>query len=462
MSRVCRQSLGSGPPLAELAARLPDERWPMLLDGAPGTGAFSAWRMLVFDPVEHFTHRASDDPRPRAERAFPRLAAALAAHWPEASPRARESDEPPFAGGAVGWFGYDLGRELELLPADLPRDAALPDALAGLYDFVIAEPVSGAERWVLSLDGEPGCRRGRALYEALLSAPPAASEPGPETEREAESTFRHAEYLAAVERVREAILDGEVYQMNLSQRFALRWTGAAAALGQRLHARHPSPYAAVLRSELGSVVSSSPELFLRRRGKRVLSRPIKGTRPRGEGAADDARLRAELEASEKENAELAMIVDLARNDLGRVARIGSVEVELPFETEAWPTVFHRVAGVRAALPPGLGSDDLLEASFPPASVTGTPKLAALRLIEQLEPVRRHVYTGALGWWEPNGDLELSVAIRIATLCEERLLVPVGGGITLGSVPQAEFEETLHKGRALFDVLGLASVREAGA
>ncbi|GJM20705.1 MAG: hypothetical protein DHS20C15_06200 [Planctomycetota bacterium] len=469
----------SEPPLAELAARLPDERWPMLLDGAGDDERYGRWRLLVFDPLERLTHRASDTPVARELRAFPKLAAAMAARWPDATRDANRDiapdpiaagsaqrppdslsqatcaldDTPPFAGGAVGWFAYDLGRELEALPAELPADAPLPDLLVGLYGFVIAERVGGGPRFLLSVDGEPGLARGAALYDELLALPPADhSRAGPFGALR--TTLPHADYLAAVNAAREAILDGDIYQVNLSQRFELGWRGGAAALAERLRAHHPSPFGALLRSEQGSVVSNSPELFLRRRGASLLSRPIKGTRPRGDTPELDSRLRAELEASPKENAELAMIVDLARNDLGRVARMGGVSVQLPFETDAWPTVFHRVVGVHAELPRDVDLADLLEATFPPASVTGTPKLSALAHIERLERVRRHVYTGALGWIAPDGDMDLSVAIRIATLHAERLLVPVGGGITLASEAEAEFQETLHKGRAFFEVLGV--------
>jgi len=193
---------------------------------------------------------------------------------------------------------------------------------------------------------------------------------------------------------------------------------------------------------------------LRRRGGRIESRPIKGTRPRGADPFADEQLKADLEASDKETAELAMIVDLVRNDLGRSAEVGSVRVTLPFETAAWSTVFHRVATVSARVREDASAADLVEAAWPPASVTGTPKLSALAVIEELEPVRRHAYTGALGWFDASGDFDLSVAIRIATLCDGRLSINVGGGITLASDPAAEYDETLHKARGWFDVLQL--------
>jgi len=267
------------------------------------------------------------------------------------------------------------------------------------------------------------------------------------------STFTRPAYEAAVRAAREHILDGDVYQVNLSQRLAVDYAGRPEPLGAALSERFPAPFAALLRAPGLALISSSPELFLRRRGTAVLSRPIKGTRPRGATPEQDAVLRRELEASDKERAELAMIVDLVRNDLGRSARLGSVRVAGEFETDAWSTVFHRVAEVRCEVEPDLPASRLVAAAFPPASVTGTPKIRACEVIDELEPVRRHVFTGALGWIGADGDLDLSVAALTVTQEVGRLLFSVGGGITLASEPAAEYDETLHKARALLDVLG---------
>ena len=458
-----------GPPLAALAATFGDERAPLLFESGAGSGPFARWNLLMWDPREVLGARADD----AHDEPFARIDAALARHFPGAReqaaaarehPAADDGDRPPFTGGVAGWLSYDLGRRLERLPTTARADGDVPDLCLGVHAFALAEDRSTGRRMLVGRGSDDEARRrlddlaraadraGDLDLEGAL-APPA----GPLT-----TSLDRDAYQAAVGRIVEHILDGDVYQVNLAQRFELAWSGSATALHARLRRHSPAPFGALLRTPGVTVVSDSPELFLRRRGERVLSRPIKGTRPRGADAAADARLAAELEASAKEHAELAMIVDLVRNDLGRSACLGSVEVDLPFETDAWPTVFHRVVGVRARVPAATSTAALVAAAFPPASVTGTPKIRALEVIESLEPVRRHVYTGCLGWIGADGDCDLSVAIRIATALPGRLLVPVGSGITLLSDAAEEYDETLHKARALFEALRLPLPAGAGA
>jgi para-aminobenzoate synthetase component I len=439
------------PSLAELAAAVPEARWPILFDSGDERTDLARWHLLLFDPVERLQRRAEP-----GGHALQGVADALGRRWPEATPATEDASLPAFRGGAAGWFGYDLGRELERLPERCAPDAELADLCVGLYPFALAEEV-GTQRRLVVGRGTAAEARVFAHEVAELAARARPIDPLARVARagrELRSTLSRADYLAAVERVREHILDGEVYQVNLCQRLELPFTEPAEALQRAWRARFPAPFGALLRVPGAAVVSSSPELFLRRRGTRVESRPIKGTRPRHADPALDRTARAELEDSGKERAELAMIVDLVRNDLGRTASIGSVEVEGGFRTDAWSTVFHRVATVSAHVPRTVGSLAVVAGAFPPASVTGTPKLAAQGVIESLEPVRRHVYTGAIGWIGADGDMDLSVAIRIATLTGGRLLASFGGGITLASDPAAEYDETLHKARALCEALGV--------
>ena len=449
MSKLQVLDVPAGQPLAELAAAASDERWPMLLDSGPAPTPAARWNLLVLDPVERLVAVAR--PGGGTLRA---VQAALERRWPGAERPVPGGELPGFTGGAVGWLSYELARELESLPVRARPDAEVPDLALGLYPFALAEEVATGRRLVVGRGTRPEAEAFRAVVAGLAArATPLA--PLPPVGAALRSSLPRGTYEAAVETARELIRDGEIYQVNLSQRFELPYAGRAEPLQAALARRFPAPYGALLRLPGLAVISSSPELFLRRRGERLECRPIKGTRPRSAEPTQDERLRAELEASPKEGAELAMIVDLVRNDLGRIARIGSVTVEQAAATEAWSTVWHRVAHVACAVDAGRGVAEVLEATFPPASVTGTPKLAACKVIEAIEPVRRHVYTGAMGWIGADGDLELSVAIRIATLVEGRLLLPVGGGITLASDPAAEYEETLHKARALFEVLGVA-------
>ena len=260
-----------------------------------------------------------------------------------------------------------------------------------------------------------------------------------------ESTFSRFEYLEAVERVLAYIRAGDVFQVNLSQQLAVRFAGSATDLYERLA---PAAYAALI--DLGdlAVISHSPELFLRvSPDGRIATRPIKGTRPRDDGMA------AELLGSAKDAAELNMIVDLERNDLGRVCDIGSVRVARPREVEAHPTVFHGVAEVEGQLRSDVGLLDLLAATFPSGSVTGAPKIRAMQIIDELEPAPRGPYCGAVGHLDADGSLQFNVAIRTATLTRERLTIPVGGGIVADSDPADEYVETLVKARALLAAAG---------
>jgi len=439
--------------IAELAAAVETERWPLLLDSGATPSDLAAWHLLLFDPVERLQHRVR-----AGAHGFRELAAALQRHWPRESDRmpGGASALPAFRGGAAGWFGYELARELERVPELAAVDADVPDLCAGLYPFALAEELGTGRRLIVGRGSAADAARFLASVEELArrARPLSPLQPAPPGRRLAlESTFSRQAYVAAVAAVRERILDGDVYQVNLCQRLAAPFDGDPAALQLAWRERFPAPFGALLRVPGTTLLSSSPELFLRKRGARVESRPIKGTAARHADPAADAAARAALEASDKERAELAMIVDVVRNDLGRTAVIGSVAVEGEFRTDAWANLYHRVATVSSLVDPGTSALDVLEAAFPPASVTGAPKLAAQAVIERLEPVRRHVYTGAIGWIGADGDMDLSVAIRIATLTGGRLLGSFGGGITLASDPAAEYDETLHKARALCDVLG---------
>jgi len=441
-----RLELPNDPPLRHVAAAIGAARWPMLLDSGGDGGGPGRVHHLVFDPRARIVVGPDEPGDP-----FARLRDERTRHFPGATrPRARPS---PLLGGLVGMLGYDLARRLERLPARARPDADLPDLAVGVYPFVVSEHLDDGRRWLLGrgtrAERDAALRAYREAAERAAPPPPLAA-----PARAPSSTFTRAGYERAVERAREHVLDGDVYQVNLSQRLRCPFAGDPVALHEALRARFPAPFASLLRTERWQIVSSSPELFVRRRGTRLVSRPIKGTRPRGPDSARDRAQRAALEASDKERAELAMIVDLVRNDLGRSARPGSVRVEQAGETEAWSTVFHRVATVAAEVGPTVASERLVAAAFPPASVTGTPKIRACEVIESLEPVRRHAYTGAIGWIDADGDLDLSVSIRIATAVDGELLIPVGGGITLLSDPAEEYEETLHKARAMLEVLGL--------
>ncbi len=421
---------------------------PFLLESAlpfPGLGRTS---FLGFGPRWRLERRAAGDP-------LGELAARLAAHG---IPRAaREATGLPFAGGAVGFLGYDLGRTIERLPSRAAADQAFPALSFAYYAHVLAHDAETG-RWTFAGDGEgfdAACEAARRAIEGFEDerGDGDGDEDGDEPEPEypfLRSNFPRDGYLRAVERAIEYIRAGDIYQVCLSQRFEARAAGAGPlALYERLRRVSPAPFMACLRDAAGrAVLSASPERFLAVRGRRVETRPIKGTRPRGRTPPEDAALGRELVESRKDAAELAMIVDLERNDLGRAALPGSVRVSRPRALESFPAVHHLVATVEADLRPGVGPCDLLRAAFPGGSVTGCPKVRAMEIIDELEPTRRSVYCGAIGYLGRDADLDLAIAIRTALVDGDRATFQAGGAVTADSDPAAEFEETLVKARAL--------------
>ncbi|MBX3461806.1 MAG: aminodeoxychorismate synthase component I [Planctomycetes bacterium] len=335
----------------------------------------------------------------------------------------------------VGWLGYDLGLDVEAWPRRLGDDFPVPVLHAAAFARV---------------------------QEFASGGVPPAPAVAPATGLRAHAT--QADYERRVAAVIEHIRAGDVFQANLTQPFTAAWRGDPRALFWRLCAESPAPFAAYVEDGVGTaVLSSSPEEFLWRQGDAVRTRPIKGTRPRGADPACDARLLAELLRSEKDQAELAMIVDLLRNDLGKVAAVGSVRVGAFPERASFAQVHHLFATVTARLRPHVATVDLLRATFPGGSVTGCPKLRCLELLDELEWTRRGVYTGAIGWFGPGPALHLNVAIRTLVHRDGRLRANAGGGVTALSDPHAEWRESLAKMAGLERALQvrIAPAPEAG-
>lgn len=388
--------------------------------------------------------------------------------------RPRTADAPvPFTGGAVGYFSYDLGRRLEDIPCLARDDLGWPDLEAGLYSAVIAVDHLAGRVYALS-DGQPetdpGRRRSRALAQleelAGLFRGLGKDKTGEETRFRVfpragntvlERHFDRRSYCAAVEQVRDYIAAGDIYVVNISQRFSLPLSPDPWFLYCRLREINPAPCAAFLRFGRRQVVCASPERFLRVSGGCVESRPIKGTRPRGRTPEEDMRNREELWNSEKDRAELVMVVDMVRSDLGRVCRPGSVKVPELYRLEEYATVFHLVSTIEGKLAQGRDLVDLLAASFPGGSVTGAPKVRAMEIIEELEPVRRGLYTGSIGYLGFDGEADLNMVIRTILCTGGKAYLQVGGGITIDSEPGMEYDETLDKARALVQALGLGEV-----
>jgi para-aminobenzoate synthetase component I len=370
----------------------------------------------------------------------------------------------PVAAGLFGYLAYDLKDGLESLPRTGIDDLGLPHLfLVAPQLIVVHDKTSG--RTVLHAP----VRRGRdtqaveetiqGFLEALKSPPPASGHYGGAGQR-MRSNFSRPDYLTAVQQIKDYIAAGDVYQVNLSQRFETGFDGDGFALFNSLYQINPAPFFAYINAGDHQIVSTSPERFLLRSGGRVETRPIKGTRPRGKTPQEDREMREALTISPKDDAELSMIVDLLRNDLGKVCTGGSVVVVEHKRLEAYRNVYHLVSVVSGALAEKKSSVDLIRATFPGGSITGCPKIRAMEIIDELESHCRHLYTGAIGYISFHDTLDLSIAIRTATIVANRLLYSVGGGIVHDSDPEEEYAETLHKGQTLASALEDTGIRPA--
>lgn len=365
-----------------------------------------------------------------------------------------------FAGGLVGHLGYDLARYVEHLPTRASADLDVPDLRLHVADHVFAhEHASGA--WHFCVVDWPWLARAEreAVHRQSLRH---AADPGRDhlhrfTAGPVRPRTAPSHHCAAIARCLEYIVAGDIFQANLSHRLEAPCAGDPFGLYESMAAVNPAPFAAYLEGEDYALASASPERFLKLAQGRVEARPIKGTRPRGGDPRADAAQRAALAASEKDRAENLMIVDLMRNDLGRVARLGSVRAEPLFALEAHPSVWQMVSTVRAALRPDAGPAALLRACWPPGSMTGAPKVRAMEIIDALEPTRRGPYAGSVAYFDCGGGADLSVVIRSALVArvdgERRVMVQVGGGIVADSDPQAEWDETQAKARLILEAIG---------
>jgi para-aminobenzoate synthetase component 1 len=473
------ERLPAGLSIEDCAARLGARPWCAWLDSRSDPTGLGRWSFLCADPWVSLRATGARTERWEGGPWRPVEGDILAALDRELAPLALAPvpDGPPFQGGAVGYIGYDWGRVLEpRIPPPHVSDLGLPEAKFGLFDVGIAWDHQRDEGWIVST-GDPAtgaarerraCARIAELRSWLAAPAPAelgdalAARPDPLAPGEElapsypvigvedaefvglRSTFTHRGYLSAVQRVREYILAGDIFQANLSQRFQAPLTEPPGRLYARLRRRNPAPFGAWLSLGGVTVLSVSPERFLRLDGRVVETRPIKGTRPRGLGPMHDEALGRELTESEKDRAENVMIVDLLRNDLSRVCAPGTVRVPELFHLEQHPTVLHLVSTVTGTLRPEYRAADLLRASFPGGSITGAPKVRAMEIIAELEPTQRGPYCGMIGYVSVTGTMDTNIAIRTCVVRDGTVYFSGGGGIVADSEPELEYRETLHK------------------
>jgi len=399
--------------------------WSVFLDSGDPARTTGRYDVIAADPLEKIV--AHDALAFSATRKLLANRGGTAPDW-------------PIAGGAIGYFGYELGRRSAGLPAQKPGTAALlPEAAVGLYAWTVVIDHLERRAAITSLDAYPE-QDARALRERLLGAARAPREPF-RILGEITTSLERAAYLPKCARIIDYIRAGDCYQANLTREFRVGYSGDPWDLYRHLHDTNPAPMGAFLEYPFGSVLSSSPERFVTVEGRAVVTRPIKGTRRRRADPAQDALASAELLASEKDRAENVMIVDLLRNDLGRVCAPGSVAAPEICKLESFATVHHLVSTVTGQLAAGRDALDLLEACFPGGSITGAPKRRAMEIIDELEPHRREVYCGAIGYLTAAGRMDMNIPIRTTVCANGELRFYAGGGIVADSSPEAEFEET---------------------
>ncbi len=391
--------------------------------------------------------------------------------WIEAYRQRFRSPEMPglprFNGGLVGYFGYDSVRYFEprLGPAPGQDTLSVPDVVLMRCDEVVVfDNLRGSLFLVVHLapDAEGELERGRERLDALagrLRAPLAEPDETPRGRQLAEdefiSEFPRAQYEEAVERIREYILAGDVMQVVPSQRMSVPYSAPPLDIYRALRYLNPSPYMFYLDLEDFQIAGSSPEILTRLEGETVTVRPIAGTRRRGRTDDEDRALEDDLVQDPKEIAEHLMLIDLGRNDVGRVSQAGSVDLTEKMVVERYSHVMHIVSNVEGRLREDLGPLDVLRATFPAGTLSGAPKIRAMEIIDELEPVKRGVYGGAVGYIGFNGDMDTAIAIRTAVIKDNRLYIQAGGGVVADSVPELEWKETMNKGRALFSAVNLA-------
>ncbi len=410
-------------------ARLSHLPYAMLLHSGHADHPYSRFDILVADPVQTLTTEnmsSAQDPLALLQQAIDGLGLA-----------ATPNPDLPFQGGALGLFGYDLGRRFETLPEHAQADISLPDMAVGLYDWAL---IVDHQKKTVSLLSHHDVQARLAWLEAQQPAPTQTFT----LTSGWRSNMTAQEYAEKFSRVQAYLQSGDCYQVNLAQRFQAAYRGDEWQAFTRLNASNKAPFSAFLRLEQGAILSLSPERFIHLADGTIQTRPIKGTLPRLADPAADRQQAERLAASPKDRAENLMIVDLMRNDIGRVAEPGSVRVPELFVVEPFPAVHHLVSTITARLTASRTACDLLRAAFPGGSITGAPKVRAMAIIDELEPHRRNAWCGSIGYVSLCGTMDTSITIRTLTASGGNLYCSAGGGIVADSQVDAEYQETFDK------------------
>ncbi len=419
--------------------RIQHHTWPIWLDSGQPLALQGRYDILAADPIQQITLSATD-----AGQLPALLNAAL-------QPNLRCPDDIPFCGGWIGYLSYECGRAWMGFPHRCHNRLA-PDARIGLYDWAIILDHHQQTAKLVSAGQAPETRAHWAELCTLMQPKKTLTPIIPQTGSLLDNSLPAAAYTDAFQRIQDYLHAGDSYQVNLTRRFHARTTEPAWSLYRRLRAQSPAPYGAYLAYPDITICSNSPEQFVQKTGRQVSTRPIKGTRPRGQTDAEDARLQAELLNSPKDHAENLMIVDLLRNDLSRVCRPGSVQVAELLGLVSYATVHHLVSTIQGELDTKHDALDLLQACFPGGSITGAPKRRAMQIIDELEPVSREIYCGSIFWLGWDGNLDSNISIRTLLNKQDQLYYWSGGGIVTDSEATAECQESLDKAAAFFALI----------
>jgi para-aminobenzoate synthetase component I len=442
---------------AELFAKIADWPWAVFLDSGQPTSQFGRYDIMAAKPFLRLVNNgqqtviADDDgERSSSSDPFELLKKTIA-------PYQTTKTELPFEGGAIGYFAYDLARQVEHLPSVALDAENMPQMMVGIYDWAVVVDHQLQRSCLVShcknSQTEQDWPRLCALFDEPLKPVPHANF---KINSALQSNMSQAQYNAAFNRIKQYIHEGDCYQVNLAQRFSAQASGDAWSAYLALRDISPAPFMNYLNLGDGKsslqVLSASPERFLQVRGRHVETRPIKGTRPRSDNVDKDASNANDLQSSPKDRAENLMIVDLLRNDISKVCETGSVRADKLFALESFANVHHLVSTVTGKLAADQTSIDLLRACFPGGSITGAPKLRAMEIIEELEPNRRGLYCGAIGYIGFDGNMDTNIAIRTAVYSHDEIRFYAGGGVVADSELAKEFRETLDKASSMLALI----------
>ena len=457
MSNILQQDIPYHQNSAVYVNALAGKPWTLYLDSCRAYSEFGRYDIVVADPVATVVTRGD-----QSEFAIQGVVKQTAKD-PFSLTRGLLGDSIdnqttyPFIGGAIGYFGYDLGRRIERFPSIAENDQTLPDMMVGIYDWALIIDHDQQKTTLVSALRYPVTHAQWGDLVELFSNPVLLDKPLQiATQGPMQSNMSEEEYQAAFNAIQHYITEGDCYQVNLARRFQLQCEADAWGLYCRLREFNPAPFSAYLNFPEQQIMSCSPERFLCLNGNRVETKPIKGTAPRSQDQQLDAVLKRKLEQSRKDRAENLMIVDLLRNDLGKVCVPGSIEVTKLFDVESFPSVHHLVSTIKGTLADEEDALSLLRSAFPGGSITGAPKLRAMEIIEELEPHRRGIYCGCIGYIGYDGNMDSNIAIRTFLYKEGLLSYSAGGGIVADSTCAAEYQETYHKARVMFELFGLDS------